>query len=63
MEDGNLRVQRVLLSDTSTEAARVFLHYLYAADASLVPELATDLSSLAHRCDLVWTHFEACESG
>lgn len=49
MEDGNLRVQRVLLSDTSTEAARVFLHYLYVSDTSLVPELTTDLSSLAHR--------------
>ncbi|XP_055991100.1 structure-specific endonuclease subunit SLX4 [Sorex fumeus] len=49
MEDGDLRVQRVLLSDVSTEATLTFLHYLYAADAGPVPEVAADLSSLAHR--------------
>uniref|UniRef100_A0A8D1R8A2 Structure-specific endonuclease subunit SLX4 n=1 Tax=Sus scrofa TaxID=9823 RepID=A0A8D1R8A2_PIG len=48
-EDGDVRAQRVLLSDVSTEAACVFLHYLYTADAALPPWLAPDLSSLAHR--------------
>uniref|UniRef100_A0A8C3W0D3 Structure-specific endonuclease subunit SLX4 n=1 Tax=Catagonus wagneri TaxID=51154 RepID=A0A8C3W0D3_9CETA len=48
-EDGDVRTQRVLLSDVSTEATRVFLHYLYTADTTLPPRLAPDLSSLAHR--------------
>lgn len=51
-EDGDVRAQRVLLSDVSTEAACVFLHYLYTADAALPPWLAPDLSSLAHRSGL-----------
>ncbi|XP_059887617.1 structure-specific endonuclease subunit SLX4 [Delphinus delphis] len=49
IEDGDMRTQRVLLSDVSAEAARVFLRYLYAADTALTPHLAPDLSSLAHR--------------
>ncbi|XP_016066840.1 PREDICTED: structure-specific endonuclease subunit SLX4 [Miniopterus natalensis] len=49
VEDGDLRTQRVLLSDVSTEATRAFLHYLYTADAGLPPQLAPDLSSLACR--------------
>ncbi|XP_058426155.1 structure-specific endonuclease subunit SLX4 [Diceros bicornis minor] len=49
VEDGDLRTQRVLLSDVSAEATRAFLHYLYTADTGLPPQLATDLSSLAHR--------------
>lgn len=49
VEDGDLRTQRVLLSDVSTEAARAFLHYLYTADTSLPPQLTPDLSSLACR--------------
>ncbi|XP_055265324.1 structure-specific endonuclease subunit SLX4 isoform X2 [Moschus berezovskii] len=48
-EDGDLRRQRVLLSDVSTEAAQAFLHYLYAADTILTPQLAPDLRSLAQR--------------
>ncbi|XP_070269223.1 structure-specific endonuclease subunit SLX4 isoform X5 [Myotis yumanensis] len=49
VEDGDLRTQRVLLSDVSTEAARAFLHYLYTADTGLPPQLTPDLSSLACR--------------
>lgn len=49
VEDGDLRTQRVLLSDVSTEATRAFLHYLYTADTGLPPQLTPDLSSLAHR--------------
>ncbi|KAM7147757.1 structure-specific endonuclease subunit SLX4 isoform 1-T7 [Molossus nigricans] len=49
VEDGDLRTQRVLLSDVSTEATHAFLHYLYTADTSLPPQLAPDLSSLACR--------------
>uniref|UniRef100_A0A8C0DFC5 Structure-specific endonuclease subunit SLX4 n=1 Tax=Balaenoptera musculus TaxID=9771 RepID=A0A8C0DFC5_BALMU len=49
IEDGDMRTQRVLLSDVSAEAARMFLRYLYAADTALTPQLAPDLSSLAHR--------------
>lgn len=52
VEDGDLRTQRVLLSDVSTEAARAFLHYLYTADTSLPPQLTPDLSSLACRSAL-----------
>ncbi|CAI9172694.1 unnamed protein product [Rangifer tarandus platyrhynchus] len=48
-EDGDLRRQRVLLSDVSAEAAQAFLHYLYAADSVLTPQLAPDLRSLAQR--------------
>ncbi|XP_066238795.1 structure-specific endonuclease subunit SLX4 [Saccopteryx leptura] len=48
-EDGDLRTQRVLLSDVSAEAARAFLRYLYAADPGLPPQLVPDLSSLACR--------------
>ncbi|XP_054445483.1 structure-specific endonuclease subunit SLX4 [Pteronotus mesoamericanus] len=48
-EDGDLRTQRVLLSDVSTEATRAFLHYLYTADTGLPPQLAPDLRSLACR--------------
>ncbi|XP_070316915.1 structure-specific endonuclease subunit SLX4 isoform X5 [Odocoileus virginianus] len=48
-EDGDLRRQRVLLSDVSAEAAEAFLHYLYAADSVLTPQLAPDLRSLAQR--------------
>ncbi|XP_064151536.1 structure-specific endonuclease subunit SLX4 isoform X1 [Loxodonta africana] len=49
VEDGDLRTQRVLLSDVSTEAARVFLHYLYTADTGWPSHLAPSLSSLALR--------------
>ncbi|XP_066869547.1 structure-specific endonuclease subunit SLX4 isoform X2 [Kogia breviceps] len=49
IEDGDMRTQRVLLSDVSAEAVWVFLRYLYAADTALTPHLAPDLSSLAHR--------------
>ncbi|KAF6127292.1 SLX4 structure-specific endonuclease subunit [Phyllostomus discolor] len=49
VEDGDLRTQRVLLSDVSTEATRVFLQYLYTADTGLPPQLAPELSSLACR--------------
>ncbi|XP_006874965.1 PREDICTED: structure-specific endonuclease subunit SLX4 [Chrysochloris asiatica] len=49
IEDGDLRTQRVLLSDVSTEAARAFLHYLYTADTGLSFSLAPDLHSLALR--------------
>lgn len=52
VEDGDLRTQRVLLSDVSTEAARAFLHYLYTADTGLLPQLTPDLSSLACRSAL-----------
>ena len=52
IEDGDVRTQRVLLSDVSAEAARMFLRYLYAADTALTPQLAPDLSSLAHRSGL-----------
>ncbi|XP_060028456.1 structure-specific endonuclease subunit SLX4 [Erinaceus europaeus] len=48
-EDGDPRSQRVLLGDVSGEAARAFLHYLYAADTSPPAHLAPDLSSLARR--------------
>ncbi|XP_019843575.2 structure-specific endonuclease subunit SLX4 isoform X3 [Bos indicus] len=48
-EDGDLRHQRVLLRDVSAEAAQAFLHYLYAADTVLTPQLAADLRSLAQR--------------
>ncbi|XP_055417554.1 structure-specific endonuclease subunit SLX4 [Bubalus kerabau] len=48
-EDGDLRRQRVLLRDVSAEAAQAFLHYLYAADTVLTPQLAPDLCSLAQR--------------
>ena len=51
-EDGDLRRQRVLLSDVSAEAAQAFLHYLYAADSVLTPQLAPDLRSLAQRSGL-----------
>lgn len=50
-EDGDLRGQRVLLSDVSTEAARALLHYLYTADPGVPARLAPDLSALAHRSD------------
>ncbi|XP_045368676.2 structure-specific endonuclease subunit SLX4 isoform X1 [Camelus bactrianus] len=49
VEDGDVRAQRVLLSDISAAAARAFLCYLYTADTVLPPQLAPDLSSLAHR--------------
>ncbi|XP_036885753.1 structure-specific endonuclease subunit SLX4 isoform X1 [Sturnira hondurensis] len=49
VEDGDLRTQRVLLSDVSTEATRAFLQYLYTADTGLPPQLAPELSSLACR--------------
>ncbi|XP_036165560.1 structure-specific endonuclease subunit SLX4 isoform X4 [Myotis myotis] len=49
VEDGDLRTQRVLLSDVSAEAARAFLRYLYTADPGLLPQLTPDLSSLACR--------------
>ncbi|XP_032957266.1 structure-specific endonuclease subunit SLX4 isoform X1 [Rhinolophus ferrumequinum] len=49
VEDGDLRTQRVLLSDVSTEATCAFLHYLYTADTGLPPQPAPDLSSLARR--------------
>lgn len=49
VEDGDLRTQRVLLSDVSAEAMRAFLHYLYTADTGLPPQLAPDLSFLARR--------------
>ncbi|XP_027973336.1 structure-specific endonuclease subunit SLX4 isoform X1 [Eumetopias jubatus] len=49
VEDGDLRSQRVLLSDVSTEAARALLHYLYTADPGVPPRLAPGLSALAHR--------------
>ncbi|XP_040491345.1 structure-specific endonuclease subunit SLX4 isoform X2 [Ursus maritimus] len=48
-EDGDLRGQRVLLSDVSTEATRALLHYLYTADPGVPARLAPDLSALAHR--------------
>ncbi|KAM8778109.1 structure-specific endonuclease subunit SLX4 [Rhynchonycteris naso] len=48
-EDGDLRTQRILLSDVSTEAAHAFLRYLYAADPGLPPQLVPDLSALACR--------------
>lgn len=51
VEDGDVRSQRVLLSDVSTEAARALLHYLYAADPSVPPRLAPSLGALAHRSD------------
>ena len=51
-EDGDLRTQRVLLSDVSTGAARAFLCYLYTADTGLPPQLAPELSSLACRSAL-----------
>lgn len=51
-EDGDLRHQRVLLRDVSAEAAQAFLHYLYAADTVLTPQLAADLRSLAQRSGL-----------
>ncbi|XP_025858786.2 structure-specific endonuclease subunit SLX4 isoform X1 [Vulpes vulpes] len=49
VEDGDLRSQRVLLSDVSTEAIHALLHYLYTADPGVPPQLAPDLSALAHR--------------
>nr|XP_021553807.1 structure-specific endonuclease subunit SLX4 [Neomonachus schauinslandi] len=49
VEDGDVRSQRVLLSDVSTEAARALLHYLYAADPGVPPRLAPGLGALAHR--------------
>ncbi|XP_005391387.1 PREDICTED: structure-specific endonuclease subunit SLX4 isoform X2 [Chinchilla lanigera] len=48
IEDGD-ETQRVLLSSVSTEAACVFLRYLYTADAGLLPHLAADLGTLARR--------------
>ncbi|KAM5198617.1 structure-specific endonuclease subunit SLX4 isoform 3-T8 [Hipposideros larvatus] len=49
VEDGDLRTQRVLLSDMSMEATCAFLHYLYTADTGLPSQLVPDLSSLARR--------------
>ncbi|XP_006897541.1 PREDICTED: structure-specific endonuclease subunit SLX4 [Elephantulus edwardii] len=49
VEDGDMRVQRVLLSDVSTQVVHAFLHYLYTADASLNSRLTPDLRSLALR--------------
>ncbi|XP_004474394.1 structure-specific endonuclease subunit SLX4 [Dasypus novemcinctus] len=49
VEDGNLRTQRVLLSDVSPEATCAFLRYLYAGDTGLPSQLIPDLSSLARR--------------
>ena len=51
VEDGDLRSQRVLLSDVSTEAIHALLHYLYTADPGVPPQLAPDLSALAHRSE------------
>ncbi|XP_037670529.1 structure-specific endonuclease subunit SLX4 isoform X2 [Choloepus didactylus] len=48
-ENGDLRSQRVLLSDVSSEAACAFLRYLYAGDTGLPAPLTPDLSSLALR--------------
>ena len=48
----NMRRQRVLLRDVSAEAVQAFLHYLYAADTVLTPQLAPDLCSLAQRSGL-----------
>lgn len=52
VEDGDLRTQRVLLSDVSTEATRAFLQYLYTADTDLPPQLGPELTSLACRSAL-----------
>ncbi|KAM9208617.1 LOW QUALITY PROTEIN: structure-specific endonuclease subunit SLX4 [Dugong dugon] len=49
VEDGDLRTQRVLLSDVSTEAACAFLCYLYTADTGWPSHLASNLRSLALR--------------
>uniref|UniRef100_A0A8C0IVT9 Structure-specific endonuclease subunit SLX4 n=1 Tax=Chelonoidis abingdonii TaxID=106734 RepID=A0A8C0IVT9_CHEAB len=49
-EDGNLRTRRVLLSEVTVEAARVFLQYLYAADTSIPAQVLSDVGALAVRC-------------
>ncbi|XP_074925482.1 structure-specific endonuclease subunit SLX4 isoform X2 [Chelonoidis abingdonii] len=48
-EDGNLRTRRVLLSEVTVEAARVFLQYLYAADTSIPAQVLSDVGALAVR--------------
>ncbi|XP_076998099.1 structure-specific endonuclease subunit SLX4 isoform X2 [Tamandua tetradactyla] len=49
VEDGDLRIQRALLSDVSPEATCALLRYLYTGDPGLPALLTPDLSSLALR--------------